>query len=122
MQVMAIEEAPRRLDGFVQMDDACLGGESNGGRTGRGAPGKQPFAVAVEIDENLEHTRYAVLEPVRTFDNASPIDWCTRRLAPEAEVYSDGLACFARCIDTGNAHSVLAPGGGRAACEVRGAR
>lgn len=122
MQVMAIEEAPRRLDGFVQLDDAYLGGERNGGKTGRGAPGKQPFVVAVETDATLEHPRYAVLEPVRTFDNESLIDWCTRRLAPEAEVYSDGLACFARCIDTGNAHTVLVTEGGRAACEVRGAR
>jgi len=103
MQVMAIEEAPRRLDGFVQMDDAYLGGERNGGKT-------------------LEHPRYAVLEPVTTFDDDSLLDWCTRRLAPEAEVYSDGLACFTRCIDTGNAHTVLVTQGARAACEVRGAR
>jgi len=122
MQVMASEEAPRRLDGFVPLDDAYLGGERNGGKTGRGAPGKQSFVVAVETDEALGHPRYAVLEPVRTFDNASLVDWCTRRLAPEAEVHSDGLACFARCIGTGNAHTVLVTEGGRAACEVRGAR
>lgn len=122
MQAMAEREAPRRLDGFIQLDDAYLGGERNGGKTGRGAPGKQAFVVAVETDADLEHPRYAVLEPVRTFDNIALVDWCQRRLAPEAEVYSDGLACFARCIDEGHAHTVLVTDGGRAACEVRGAR
>ena len=122
LQAMAVREADRRLDGFVQLDDAYLGGERNGGKTGRGAPGKQAFVVAVETDATLEHPRYAVLEPVRSFDNDSLTDWCVRRLAPEAEVYSDGLACFARSVDTGHAHSVLVTGGGRAACEVRGAR
>lgn len=122
MQAMTEREAPRRLDGFIQIDDAYLGGERNGGKVGRGAPGKQAFVVAVETDETLEHPHYAVLEPVRSFDNDSLIDWCTRRLAPEAEVYSDGLACFARSVDTGHAHSVLVTEGGRAACEVRGAR
>ena len=122
MQAMLEREAPRRLDGFVQIDDAYLGGERNGGKTGRGAPGKQSFVVAVETDVDLEHPRYAVLEPVPTFDNVSLTDWCERRLAPGAEVYSDGLACFARCIDTGNAHTVLVTQGRRAACEVSGAR
>lgn len=122
MQAMAERGAPRRLDGFVQIDDAYLGGERNGGKSGRGAPGKQAFVAAVQTDENLDHPRYAVLEPVRSFDNASLLDWCQRRLAPGAEVYSDGLACFARCVDTGHAHTVLATGGGRAACQISGAR
>ena len=119
---MAERESTRKLGGFVQIDDAYLGGERNGGKVGRGAPGKQAFVAAVETDEDLEHPRYAVLEPVRTFDNASLTDWCQRRLAPEAELYSDGLACFARCIDTGNAHTVLVTEGRRASCEVVGAR
>lgn len=122
MQAMAEREAPRRLDGFVQIDDAYLGGERNGGKTGRGAPGKQAFVAAVQTDVNLDHPSYAVLEPVRSFDNVSLKDWCERRLAPDAEVYSDGLACFARCIDTGHAHTVLVTEGRRAACEARGAR
>ncbi|MGH8115875.1 MAG: IS1595 family transposase, partial [Rhodanobacteraceae bacterium] len=122
MRAMAEREAPRRLQGFVQIDDAYLGGERNGGKVGRGAPGKQPFVVAVETDADLEHPRYAVLEPVRAFDNVSLTDWCQRRLAPDAEVYSDGLACFARAIDTGHAHTVLVTPGRRAACEARGAR
>lgn len=45
MQAMAEREEPRRLNGFVQIDDAYLGGERNGGKRGRGAEGKQPFVV-----------------------------------------------------------------------------
>ncbi len=122
LQAMLEREEPRHLDGFVQIDDAYLGGERNGGKTGRGAPGKQPFVAAVATDENLEHPKYALLEPVRTFDNTSLRDWAVRRLTPEAEVYSDGLGAFRQFVDTGHAHTVLVTAGGRAATEVRGAR
>src|SRR5699024_8757209 len=77
---------------------------------------------AVETNSALEHARFAVLEPVSNFDNTSLIDWCQRCLTPKGEVYSDGLAFFDRCVDTGNAHTVLVTKGQRAACEVRGAR
>ncbi len=122
MQAMLEREEPRRLDGFVQVDDAYLGGEHNGGKVGRGSENKQAWVAAVETNENLERPRYAVLEPVRTFDNVAIIDGSQRRLAPEAEVYSDGLGAFRRFADTGHAHSVLVTEGGRAATEVRGAR
>lgn len=122
MQAMTEREETRQLAGFVQLDDAYLGGERNGGKVGRGAPGKQPFVIAVATDENLEHPTFAVIEPVRGFDNAALTDWAKRRLAPDAEVYSDGLACFARVVDLDHAHTVLDTGGGRAATEARGAR
>lgn len=122
MQAMMEREETRQLAGFVQVDDAYLGGEANGGKVGRGAPNKQPFVIAVSTDETLEHPTFAVIEPVRAFDNASLLDWGTRRLAPDAEVFSDGLGCFRRVIDLGHAHTVLDTGGGRAATEVKGAR
>ncbi len=71
---------------------------------------------------SLNVPRFAVIEPVRSFDNASLKDWVRRRLAPEAEAYTDGLACFRRIGDADHAHTVLETGGGRAATEVRGAR
>ena len=122
MQAMTEREEVRKLNGFVQIDDAYLGGERNGGKPGRGSENKQPFVIAVETDETLEHPRYVVIEPVRTFDNASMKDWVARRLAPDAEAYTDGLACFRRIEDAGHAHTVLKTGGGRAATEARGAR
>ena len=60
MQAMLEREEPRQLSGFVQIDDAYLGGERNGGKPGRGSENKQPFVIAVS----------------------------KRRLAPDAEVFS----------------------------------
>lgn len=122
MQAMAEREEARQLAGFVQLDDAYLGGERTGGKAGRGSENKQPFVIAVSTNESLEHPTFAVMEPVKGFDNASMRDWAHRRLAPDAEVYSDGLACFRRVADAGHAHTVLNTPGGRAAIEIKGAR
>ena len=119
---MTEHEESRKLKGFVQIDDAYLGGERNGGKPGRGSENKQPFLIAVQTDEALEHPTVAVIEPVRAFDNASVADWVARRLEPECEVYSDGLACFRRIEEAGHAHTVLVTGGGRKATEAKGAR
>ncbi len=78
--------------------------------------------IVVGTDVDLERLRYAVLEPVPTCDNVSPTSRCEHRLAPGAEMYSDGLACFAHCIGTGNAHTVPVTRGRRAACELSRAR
>ena len=122
MQTMTEREAPRQLTGFVQIDDAYLGGERNGGKPGRGSENKQPFVVAVSTDETLEHPTFAVIEPVCSFDNVALTDWGKRRLAPDAEVFSDGLGCFRRVVELDHAHTVLETEGGRAATEVKGAR
>ena len=122
MQAMTEREETRQLSGFVQIDDAYLGGERNGGKPGRGSENKQPFVVAVATDVTLEHPTFAVIEPVRSFDNTSLTDWSKRRLAADAEVFSDGLGCFRRVIELDHAHTVLVTEGGRAATEVNGAR
>ncbi|MGD3046758.1 IS1595-like element ISXo2 family transposase, partial [Xanthomonas oryzae pv. oryzicola] len=113
---------PRKLKGFVQIDDAYLGGERSGGKRGRGSENKQPFVIAVQVDHTHEHPVFAVIEPVKAFDNASLEDWIARRLEPECEVYSDGLACFRRLEEAGHAHTTLDTGGDRAATDVQGAR
>lgn len=122
MRAMAEREEPRKLKGFVQIDDAYLGGEGNGGKPGRGSENKQAFVIAVATDEDHERPTFAVIEPVRSFDDVSLNDWIARRLAPECEVYSDGLACFRGLEDAGHAHTTLVTGGGRAATEAAGAR
>ncbi len=122
MQAMMEREETRQLAGFVQVDDAYLGGERNGGKPGRGSENKQPFVIAVSTDETLERPTFAVIEPVKGFDDASMIDWGTRRLAEGAEVFSDGLHCFRRFADQDHPHTVLVTGGGRAATQAKGAR
>lgn len=122
MQAMTEREESRKLNGLVQVDDAYLGGERNGGKRGRGSENKQPFVIAVATNEDLEHPTFAVIEPVRSFDSASMLDWGKRRLGPDAAVFSDGLYCFRRFADLDHAHTVLDTGGGRAATEAKGAR
>ncbi|MEA0718594.1 IS1595-like element ISXca4 family transposase, partial [Xanthomonas campestris] len=122
MQVMAERESTRKLAGFVQIDDAYLGGERNGGKAGRGSENKQSFLIAVQTDDTFTAPRFVVIEPVRSFDNPSLQDWIARRLAPGCEVYTDGLACFRRLEDAGHAHTTLDTSGGRAATEATGAR
>ena len=61
----------------------------------------------METNENLDHPACAVIELVRTFGNVAVADWCARRLAPEAEVYTDGLSAFRRFADAGHAHTVI---------------
>lgn len=122
MQAMTEREESRRLSGFVQIDDAYLGGERNGGKPGRGSENKQAFLIAVETDETFQRPKFAVIEPVPTFSDEAIIDWSERRLMPETEVFSDGLGAFRRFADKGHAHTVLKTAGGRAATEVDGAR
>ena len=122
MQAMMEREEPRKLEGFVQIDDAYLGGEKTGGKPGRGSENKQPFVIAVATDKDLEHPTYAVIEPLRSFDNQAITDWAQRRLAQSAEVYSDGLGCFRRLAGLGHAHTVLETSGRRAATQAQGAR
>jgi hypothetical protein len=122
MQAMMEREETRQLAGFVQVDDAYLGGERNGGKAGRGSENKQPFVIAVSTDEELERPTFAVIEPVKSFDNKSMIDWGERRLAKPAEIYSDGLFCFRRFADADHPHTVLETAGRRVATEVKGAR
>ena len=50
MQVMMERDREHPLGGFIQLDDAYLGGERSGGKRGRGAPGKTPFVAAVETN------------------------------------------------------------------------
>lgn len=122
MQAMTEREETRQLSGFVQIDDAYLGGERNGGKPGRGSQNKQAFIVAVQTDETLEHPVCAVLEPVRGFDNASIQAWANRRLTPEAEAFTDGLGAFRRFADLGHAHTLIQTDDRRAATETKGAR
>ena len=43
MQVMMERDRAHPLGGFIQLDDAYLGGERSGGKRGRGATGQDPF-------------------------------------------------------------------------------
>ena len=121
MQAMTQREASRQLTGFVQIDDAYLGGERHGGKRGRGSENKRPFVIAVATDES-DRPGYAVIEPVSGFTKAAITEWASRRLQPGAEVYSDGLGAFSAVVDLHHPHTVIQCASPRQACETKGAR
>ena len=41
------------LGGWVELDDAYLGGERSGGKRGRGVPDNMPFVAALETNDCL---------------------------------------------------------------------
>ena len=100
MEAMTQQESSRQLQGFIEIDDAYLGGERNGGLRGRGSPGKQAFIIAVSTDhEGRPH--HAVADPVGRFDKAEVGLWAERRLAANVKVFGDGLGGFYAFDDLG---------------------
>lgn len=119
MQAMAEREADRKLGGIVQLDDAYLGGERNGGKAGRGSENKRPFVIAVETTDD-GRPRHAVIDPVPGFTKVALSHWIAQRLHPGADAYSDGLGAF-RALEAEHAHTVI-EGSGRSRCEEENAR
>jgi transposase-like protein len=105
MTAMATRDAQHRLSGAVQVDDAYLGGERAGGKAGRGSENKIPFVAAVSLNDE-GYPRYVKLTPVTGFTSDAISKWAKSKLAPGADVLSDGLACFAAVTDAGCTHTV----------------
>ncbi len=52
-QVMLERDAAKKLSGFVELDDAYLGGERSGGKPGRGAADKIPWPPSKPVVKNV---------------------------------------------------------------------
>ena len=116
MQVMLERDHDQALSGFIEIDDAYLGGERSGGKVGRGAPGKTPFVAAVQTTQqgNPEKIKLSV---VKGFSSKELASWSRHHLTPGSTVISDGLRCFNAVTEAGCAHDPIVCGGGRAAVE-----
>lgn len=106
MQVMFEREQVTKLSGRVEIDDAYLGGEHEGGKRGRGSENKVPFVAAVQTNSE-RHPIYAVFSAVKTFSQDEIKLWAEQKLVPDTRVVSDGLPCFtaveqAACIHERN--------------------
>jgi transposase-like protein len=99
------------LDGRIEVDDAYLGGERGGGKTGRGSPGKKPIIVAVQTDEKGRPRRIK-LRRIARFKRRRVKSLVKRIIAPGSTVVTDGLACFRGVGDAGCEHVAIATGGG----------
>ena len=103
MEAMTARENRYLLEGQVQIDDAYLGGERNGGTAGRGSENKVPFIAAVSLTDAGRPVR-AKLTPVATFSSEAVARWAKSNLAAGCTVLSDGLGCFRAVTGAGCSH------------------
>src|SRR3954466_14883453 len=114
MRAMAAREAGKpKLAGRVEVDDAYLGGERQGGKRGRGAAGKTPFVAAVETTPERRPKRLR-LTVVKGFRKREVEKLAKAAIEPGANVVSDGLSCWA-VEKAGCAHFAMATGAGKKA-------
>ncbi|WP_444893221.1 IS1595 family transposase [Microbulbifer sp. JMSA004] len=116
MQVMMERDHQYKLSGFIELDDAYLGGERTGCKPGRGAKGKTPFVAAVETTKEGRPTRIK-LSIVKGFRSSEISAWSKKHLCNGSTVISDGLACFNAVTAAGCAHDKIVCGGGRSSVE-----
>ena len=116
MEVMRVREQTRQLDGRVEIDDAYLGGERSGGKSGRGSENKVAFIAAVQTTPE-GRPLYACFAQQALTSEAVAI-WAAQSLATSALVVSDGLWCFGAVKLIGAQHQPTVTGGGKASSEL----
>ena len=110
LQVMCEREESRQLDGRIEIDDAYLGGESPGGKRGRGSENKVPFIAAVQTTD-AGHPVLMCLKKLE-FTKEAVAKWARHSLCASARVVSDGLWCFQSVTAAGASHERTVTGGG----------
>ena len=116
MEAMRLREQPRELDGRVEMDDAYLGGERSGGKSGRGSENKVPIVVAVQTTEAGQPIVACLRQQPHTQEEVAV--FAAAHIATSASVISDGLWCFRATTIVGAAHERVVTGGGKASVEL----
>jgi ribosomal protein L37AE/L43A len=115
MEVMRLREEPRQLTGRVEMDDAYLGGQRSGGKSGRGSENKVSFVAAVPTTEDGQAVLACFAQ--LPFTKTAVADFMAKSLVRPLTVVSDGLACFNAAKDAG-VHEPTVTGGGRAGVKL----
>ena len=121
MQAVREREDSQPLRGIVELDDAYLGGETCGGKRGRGAAGKTAFLAAAQVSAEGRPERRR-LSPVGGFRRRAVEVWAQRQLQPGTVVRSDGLRCVRGVQAAGCEHQPRIAGGGKGSCETPGLR
>jgi hypothetical protein len=116
MQAMLVREDTRELDDRVEIDDAYLGGEFSGGKTGRGSPNKVPFVAAVQTTATGQPILACLRQQPHTSEQVAV--FAAQHIAPSATVVSDGLWCFRGAQIVGAAHERVVTGGGKASVRL----
>jgi len=107
MEVMRMREQNRQLTGRVEIDDAYLGGEFSGGKSGRGSPNKVPFVAAVQTTEAGRPVVACFSQ--RPFTREAVSDFAAKSLARPLTVVSDGLPGF-RILGSAGIHQRIVTG------------
>ena len=115
MQAMMEREQSKMLSGFIEIDDAYLGGERSG-KTGRGAEGKTPFVAAVQTTSQGQ-PEAVKLQIVDGFRSKTIGGLAKQYFKPGSTIISDGLNCFNSVVDAGCEHDRIVCGGGKASVE-----
>ena len=116
MEVMRVREDTRLLDGRVEIDDAYLGGERSGGKTGRGSENKVPFVAAVQTTPDGQPQFVSLRQ--QPFTGKEVATFAARSIAPSATVLSDGLWCFGSVQLVGADYARVVTGGGKASTKL----
>ena len=117
MQVMKERDDVEPLSGFIQLDDVYWGGESHGGKRGRGSANKTPFVAAVSLNDE-GHPIKMNMNVVKGFKLDEIECWATTHLQAGSTVISDGLACFGTVKKANCEHQSIVTGGGSACVEI----
>lgn len=116
MEVMRVREEGRQLDGRVEIDDAYLGGERSGGKSGRGSENKVPFVAAVQTTPAGQPELVCLRQ--QPFTTEAMAMFAASSIAPSATVVSDGLWCFGGVQIVGAEHERVVTGGGKASTRL----
>ncbi|HEX6706066.1 MAG TPA: IS1595 family transposase [Albitalea sp.] len=115
MEVMRLREGSRQLTGRVEIDDAYLGGERSGGKTGRGSENKVPFIAAVQTTEDGKPVLACFAQA--PFTTQAVKEFAAKSLVRPLTVVSDGLGCFTAAEGAG-VHERHVTGGGKASVKL----
>ena len=113
---MRLREDRRELDGRVEMDDAYLGGERSGGKSGRGSENKVPIVAAVQTTPSGLPVVACLRQQPHTEEEVAV--FAATHLATSATVVSDGLWCFRATTLIGAGHERIVTGGGKASVRL----
>ena len=109
------------MRGIVELDDAYLGGETSGGKRGRGAARKTAFLAEAQVSAEGRTERLR-LSPMGGFRRWAVEVWTQRQLQPAMVVRSDGLRCFRGVQAAGCEHKPRITRGGKGSCVTPGLR
>ncbi len=94
------------------------GGESHGGKRGRGSANKTPFVAAVSLNGE-GHPIKMNMNVVKGFKLDEIECWATTHLQARSTVISDGLACFSAVKKANCKHQSIVTGGGPTCVEIK---